>query len=104
MARNITKKRNEAMYKAILEIQTLEECLDFFFFLCAITELRSMEQRYEVATMLKQEKVYTEIMKCTNASSATISRVNRMLNSGTGCLSEMIDRMRDKNQEDSGNL
>ena len=104
MARNITKKRNEAMYKAILEIQTLEECLDFFEDLCAITELRSMEQRYEVATMLKQEKVYTEIMKCTNASSATISRVNRMLNSGTGCLSEMIDRMLDKNQEDSGNL
>lgn len=99
MARNISRKRNEAMYKAILEIQTLEECLDFFEDLCAMTELRSMEQRYEVATMLKQEKVYTEIMKSTNASSATISRVNRMLNSGTGCLSEMIDRL--KNHEDS---
>ena len=55
MARNISRKRNEAMYKAILEIQTLEECLDFFEDLCAMTELRSMEQRYEVATMLKQE-------------------------------------------------
>ena len=94
MARNTSRKRNEAMYKAILEIQTLEECLDFFEDLCAMTELRSMEQRYEVATMLKQEKVYTEIMKSTNASSATISRVNRMLNSGTGCLSEMIDRLK----------
>ena len=55
-----------------------------------------MEQRYEVANMLKQDKVYTEIMSETNASSATISRVNRMLNYGTGCLGEVIDRLNEK--------
>ena len=46
--------------------------------------------------MLKKEKVYTEIMSETNASSATISRVNRMLNYGTGCLGEVIDRLNQK--------
>lgn len=61
-----------------------------------MTELRSMEQRFEVASMLKKEKVYTEIMSETNASSATISRVNRMLNYGTGCLGEVIDRLNQK--------
>ena len=55
-----------------------------------------MEQRFEVASMLKKEKVYTEIMSETNASSATISRVNRMLNYGTGCLGEVIDRLNQK--------
>ena len=96
MAKNTPKERKISMYKAILELNTLEECMDFFEDICAMTELRSMEQRYEVASMLKQEKVYTEIMQATNASSATISRVNRMLNYGTGCLGQIIDRVNEK--------
>ena len=51
--------------------------------------------------MLKKEKVYTEIMSETNASSATISRVNRMLSYGTGCLGEVIDRL-DKKEDKEG--
>ena len=92
MGKNIPKERKEGMYKAILELKSLE----FFEDICAMTELRSMEQRFEVASMLKKEKVYTEIMSETNASSATISRVNRMLNYGTGCLGEVIDRLNQK--------
>ena len=95
MSRRIPKERKYEMYKAILELKDLDECIAFFDDICAITELRSMEQRFEVATMLKQDKVYTEIMQKTKASSATISRVNRMLNSGTGCLSHVIDRMQE---------
>ena len=91
MGKNIPKERKEGMYKAILELKSLEECFDFFEDICAMTELRSMEQRFEVASMLKKEKVYTEII-----SSATISRVNRMLNYGTGCLGEVIDRLNQK--------
>ena len=87
MGKNIPKERKEGMYKAILELKSLEECFDFFEDICAMTEL---------ASMLKKEKVYTEIMSETNASSATISRVNRMLNYGTGCLGEVIDRLNQK--------
>lgn len=93
MARKVQKERKEDMYKAILGLKTLEECMDFFEDICAATEIKSMEQRFEVARMLNQNCVYTEIMEKTNASSATISRVNRMLNSGTGCLGEVLDRM-----------
>ena len=93
MSKNVPKVRKDAMYRAILELKDFEECCDFFEDICAVTELRSMEQRFEVASMLMQDKVYTEIMKKTNASSATISRVNRMLNSGTGCLARIIERM-----------
>ncbi len=93
MSRNIPKERKIAMYQAILQLKTLEECCDFFEDVCAMTELRAMEQRFEVARMLKNDKVYTEIKQETNASSATISRVNRMLNYGTGCLGQIIDRL-----------
>lgn len=93
MNRNVPKERKIAMYEAILQLRDLDECCDFFEDICAMTELRAMEQRFEVARMLKEDKVYTEIKQETNASSATISRVNRMLNYGTGCLGKILDRM-----------
>lgn len=101
MSKQITRKHDDALYKAILQLKDLEECRQFFEDLCAMTELRSIEQRFEVATMLHHDQVYTEIKEKTNASSATISRVNRMLNYGTGCISEILDRMDQINQEES---
>jgi len=80
------------MYEAILKLETYEQCRDFFRDLCTGRELAALEQRYEVARMLKKDNVYMEIMRQTSASSATISRVKRMLSDGTGCLSSMIDR------------
>ncbi len=98
MARQVSKERKIGMYEAILKLETLEECVAFFDDVCAMTELRSMEQRFEVARMLKEQKVYTEIMEKTSASTATISRVNRMLNQGTGCLEKILDRMDEKGE------
>ena len=100
MGKGTPKERKIGMYKAILELKDLDECCNFFEDLCAVTELRSMEQRFEVARMLKKDKVYTEIMNKTNASSATISRVNRMMNYGTGCLGEVLDRMPEDGEEE----
>ena len=76
-------ERNTALYEAILR-------LNFFDDLCAVTELRTMEQRYAVAGCLLQGKVYSEIRRETGASSATVSRVNRMLNYGTGSVAESV--------------
>lgn len=101
MAKNVPKERKIGMYKAILELKNLEECCDFFEDICALTELRSMEQRYEVAKMLYEDNVYTEIMQKTSASSATISRVNRMLNYGTGCLAKILDRLAAKKETEA---
>ena len=66
------------------------ERIRFFDDLCAVTELRTMEQRYAVAGCLLQGKVYSEIRRETGASSATVSRVNRMLNYGTGSVAESV--------------
>ena len=83
-------ERNTALYEAILRLSSLDECIRFFDDLCAVTELRTMEQRYAVAGCLLQGKVYSEIRRETGASSATVSRVNRMLNYGTGSVAESV--------------
>ena len=93
MSRRNPRPRNEEIYEAILRLNTLEECLDFFEDICAETELRSIEQRFEVAKMLNQNMVYSDIIQKTNASTATISRVNRVLNGGTGMLKLALDNM-----------
>ena len=93
MARS-TKKSNCNMYKAVLTLKDAKEAREFFEDVCSLSELKSMEQRYEVAEMLSDEKVYTEIMDKTGASSATVSRVKRMLFYGTGCLNKVIKRLK----------
>ena len=84
------------LYEAILQLETLEECYDFFEDICTVNELRSMEQRFEVAKMLREDKVYTEIMQKTSASSATISRVNRSLSDGDDGYSLVFERIDSK--------
>ena len=79
-----------ALYQAILRLDNLEDCIRFFDDLCAVTELRALEQRYDVAGCLLQGKVYAEIRRETGASSATVSRINRMLNYGTGAVADSV--------------
>ena len=85
MARIGKKEKSDALYQAILLLKTEEEVYNFFQDLCTVSELRSMEQRFDVAVYLQQGKVYLDILDRTGASSATISRVRRaMLDNGAG--------------------
>ena len=94
-----TKEKNERLYRAILALETEEECYAFFQDLCTIAELRSMEQRYEVATLLSEGMVYSDILERTGASSATISRVNRALLNGTGGYVSVLCKMKEDGHE-----
>ena len=96
MARAAKKERSMALYEHIVKLETVEECSKFFEDLCAITELHAIEQRFDVAKMLSEGMVYTAILAKTGASSATVSRVNRVLNYGTGALGELIERVADE--------
>lgn len=96
MPRAGNKERSMALYEAILELGSIEECCAFFDDLCTVGELRAMEQRFDVAVLLDQGLVYTEILERTGASSATISRVNRIFSFGTGAFRRMIQRRKDK--------
>lgn len=98
MSKKVPRIPKKEMYEAILQLETLEECMDFFRDICAERELSSMEQRFEVARLLDQDMVYADISRRTNASTATISRVSRMLNDGTGMLEKSLKRMKEKEE------
>ena len=89
------KERSMALYESILELNSLVECCAFFDDLCTVGELRAMEQRYDVALLLDQGLVYTDILEKTGASSATISRVNRIFSFGKGGFRKMIERRKE---------
>lgn len=93
MNKHPKKPRNEAMYQAILSLETVEECMQFFDDLCTVTELMALEQRYQVAACLHNGMIYNDILAETGASSATISRVNRSLRYGSGGYDVVFERM-----------
>lgn len=99
MNKNLKKPRNLDMYKAILTLKTVEECTDFFDDLCTVTELRALEQRYQVAVLLNKGLIYNDILEQTGASSATISRVNRSLQYGKDGYAVVFERLA---QQESG--
>lgn len=81
---NLFNTRTEELFKAILTLESVSECEKFFADACTIKEIQEIAQRYEVAQMLNNGTVYSEIAKKTGASTATISRVNKCLNYGEG--------------------
>ena len=82
MSKVFGKEPSMNLYKTILELKDLDECYRFFQDLCTVSELRAMEQRFDVAVLLQKGMIYNDILEQTGASSATISRVNRALNYG----------------------
>ena len=77
----------------MLQLQSEEECRRFFEDLCTVTELKAISQRLQVAKMLSQKIVYSDIVQETGASTATISRVNRSLQYGADGYTEIFRRM-----------
>ena len=83
----------EALFEAILKLETIDECFCFFEDLCTISEIKAMSQRLEVAKMLKAGATFNTIVEKTGASTATISRVNRCINYGAGGYDKILDKL-----------
>ena len=96
MSKASDKVNSQELYRAILSLESEDECRRFFKDLCTIAELRAMEQRYDVAVLLDQGLVYSDILERTGASSATISRVNRSLIYGNGGYESVLEKMKEK--------
>ena len=75
------EKTLDFLYEAMLTLETKEECAAFLDDLCTSFEHKAISQRLLVAKMLTEKKIYSNIVAATGASTATISRVNRTLNS-----------------------
>ena len=91
-------KNFDFLFKAILSLQSMEECQDFFDDLCTVPELKAMAQRLQVAKMLSEHRVYSEIVNETGASTATISRVNRSLSYGSDGYAVIFKRLDEENE------
>lgn len=83
------------LYRAIVSLGSEEECGNFFEDLCTIKELQDMAQRYAVARMLDAGVNYKNISEATGVSTATISRVNKCLEYGSGGYRLALGRAKD---------
>ena len=94
-------RRNEtidALFAAILSLETREECYDFFEDLCTGKEISDMAQRLEAAKLLLDGSTYEQIVKTVEISTATISRINRCIQYGSGGYRQTIEKVREKQQ------
>ena len=91
MKENFRDENIDFLIRSILALETEEECFNFFCDLCTVTELQSISQRLVVAKMLSDKEVYSDIVKKTKASTATISRVNRCVVYGAGGYKSVLE-------------
>ena len=88
------KESFKALYRALLSLENEKECEEFLADICTIQELESLAQRLQVAQMLDEGKSYLEVNKETGVSTATIGRVSRCLQYGTGGYKTVLDRLK----------
>ena len=93
MINKLNDKLINNLINALVSIENPEECSSFLEDLCTMSEIKSMAQRLEVAQLLEQGMVYSEIAQKTGSSTATISRVKRALDYGTGGYRIVLDRI-----------
>lgn len=89
-------KSIDALFEAILTLQTVEECYRFFEDIGTVSEIKGFAQRLEVAKLLKEGRKYAEVSELTGASPATISRVSKCLNYGEDGYHLALQRLKEK--------
>ena len=99
MSKFLDKPSSGILYKAIVALKDEEECRRFLEDLCTVSEIKAMEQRMDVAMLLDDGLIYSEILERTGASSATISRVNRCLHYGADGYRTIIPRLKSTEEE-----
>ena len=93
------KPRNKEIdnfFKAVLSLESIEECYSFFGDICTEKELIDISQRLEVARLLRQKLNYIEISKQTGASTTTVSRVNKSLTYGNDGYALVFERLKNE--------
>ena len=92
------------LFKAVLSLETIEDCYEFFEDLCTVKELADMTQRVRAAHMLLEGKTYEQIVKQVEISTATISRINRCIQYGSGGYEKILERSKNKKYRKKAHL
>lgn len=85
----------DRLFQTILSLKTIDECYAYFEDLCTIKELNDMSQRLDAAVLLNDGLSYQKIMEQVAISTATIGRVSRCLNYGTGGYKTAINKLKE---------
>ena len=93
MAQDWRTPDSDALFAAILRLETLDEAARFFRDLCTLTELHEMAQRWAVVRLLASGKHYVEISRTTGASTATITRIASWLHHGERGYEAMLTKL-----------
>ena len=94
----IRSKSIDRLFETILNLETVEDCYDFFEDVCTIKELLDMAQRMDAAFLLDDGANYQTIVQETGLSTATISRVSKCLKYGTG-YRQAIDKVKENAEQ-----
>ena len=98
MSKKIRTEAVDYLFSAILSLKDKEECYTFFEDICTINEIHAIAQRLQVAKLLSEKKTYSEIEAITNASTATISRINKCLVYGADGYQRVLERLKEKEE------
>lgn len=93
MSEKIRDENTDFLFRAILTLDSVDECYRFFEDLCTVSEIKEMSKRLKAARMLRENYIYTDIAQETGLSTATISRVNRCLKYGNDGYVTVLERM-----------
>lgn len=94
--KQVLKKDLEELFEAILSLENKEECQAFFDDLCTIAEIKSLAQRWSVVKILAGGATYARAMEDTDASSATVSRIKKCLDYGSGGYQLVLKKLEKK--------
>ena len=92
------KIRNESidrLFQSFLNLETIDECYAYFEDLCTVKELLDMAQRLDTAILLSEGNSYQRIMEQVDISTATIGRVSKCLNYGSGGYRQAINKLKE---------
>ena len=84
----------DRLFQTILNLETVEECYAYFEDICTIKEIQDMSQRLDTAILLSEGLSYQKIAEAVDVSSATIGRVSKCLNYGSGGYRKAIDKLK----------
>ena len=88
----VQKRNQDALFSAVLGLETTADCRNFFKDLCTPAELQALVDRWQVVGLLEKNLPYRRIQDMTGVSVTTIGRVARSLNDGFGGYAAAIEQ------------
>ena len=86
-------KSEKNLFEAILLIQDLTECKNFFYDLCTPSEIEEFSRRWLIVNLLSEKKPYRQIASETGVSTTTVGRVARYMKYGNNGYNKILNKL-----------